>query len=163
MKSIQIVSHGKLTKEDFKQKIGKVGLDANILIDMILSPDFSVSVIILKLVRDKFLCTSKRAYLEAVGILKHEYNHNNASKEVRDLTRKLNIESFIERREDFGAAFGLLEDHKLDIKTHFKDMLILANLKRNNVSHIISKDKLFIKTAEEEGFKVINIPKIKRN
>jgi len=128
----------------------RVGIDANILIDMILKPEFKSDVLGLGFMQDKHLCTSKRAYLEAVGILKHAYGHINANKETLILVRQLRIEVLSEANEDTGAALNYLREHELDGR-EWRDMMILATLKRNKATHLLTRDKKFREVAEKEG------------
>lgn len=145
---------GTLSKEELENRVVKVGFDASILVDMARFYDFEEQLMGLKLVQDGNLCTSRQAYSETIGILKKKYGIPNARKILDTLLKTLDFDMLEDKTEDIGAAFGLLDDHKIS-HAHFEDMLILANFKRSGVSHLCSNDKLQIKTAKKEGFGTI--------
>lgn len=154
---LHIGSISKITKDELEQKIRKVGLDSNILIDMVLNPLTQDFVLSNYLIVKKVLCTSFKCKSEAIKVLTEKYNVKDAEKEINSLLQKLKIFVFLKTDKDKGLAKKYVKEYA-NIGAHFQDTLILANFENNNVTHIASIEPTILAIARRIGFWTIKIP-----
>lgn len=150
-------------KNDFILNGDIIGLDANILVDLVCSKDFKSEI------RDKVkfdvlkIYTTKIALGEARHVLikKRDYNFDDATKELKKILKEFSIES-IEHKEELdkkGDEWVNIIKNQMHIKkfhTFPNDVKILSNLFfQRNVNVYFTEDKDIKKAVNILKLKII--------
>ena len=137
----------------------KFGIDANVLIDLILDPKakeyfkekgYSFP--------DKFLCTLNRIVGESKGVLINRYNYTEekANLEIDKILDELNIEKFPMIKFDDDVKIVKEIAKKYDLNK--EDIAIIYCFWKLKVKKILVRDNAFEKTCKELNFEVIKWP-----
>ena len=152
-----------MIEESSKTTLGhfftKLGIDANVLIDLVLDPKakdyfkekgYSFP--------DKFLCTLSRIVGETKGVLINKYNftEEKANNEIDNVLNELNIEKFpmIQFEDDVKIVKEIAK--KFDLNK--EDIAIIYCFWKLKVKKILVRDNAFEKTCKELNFGVIKWP-----
>lgn len=155
---VEINANIELSENDLKAKVTTIGLDTNIIIDMILVPQFVEIVCALSISQEGYFTISSRVYNEVISILKYEYSYIKEPKQkIKGIIKKLKIKVLNENSNDKAKANLLFYEHGLEDYNSIKDMSILSTFLRNKVSHLICGDREFNRIAKAEGMNIVKI------
>ncbi len=138
----------------------KYGLDANVLIDLILYPKakayfkqkgYSFP--------DKFLCTLPQIIGEVKGVLINKYKHSTT--QVNDEINRVLKEFFIEKlpRVPIDSDIFLIEEKGVQYGLNEEDVTIIYGFWKLGIQLIMVRDTAFEKTCKDLNIKVVKWPR----